>query len=151
MTEHKNAKKKSEDLKLLFVCYGNICRSPMAEGFANNLPGGGIHAKSAGIGASPGKAMDGAVTVMKKNYNIDISGHRATHTMNVKMEKFDYVFALDDAVFYWLRDEEMVPEEKLFQWNIQDPIGMSVRVYEEIAEKIRKRLENFLINLEMSK
>jgi protein-tyrosine-phosphatase len=123
----------------------------MAEGFANNMPGGGIHAKSAGIGASPGKAMYEAVTAMKKNYNIDISSHRTTHTMDVKMEKYDYIFALDAAVFQWLRDEEMVSEEKLFQWDIQDPIGMSVWVYEEIAEKIRKRLENFLVNLEMSK
>ncbi len=123
----------------------------MAEGFANNMPGGGIHAKSAGIGASPGKAIYEAVTAMKKNYNIDISGHRTTHTMDVKMEKYDYVFALDAAVFQWLRDEEIISEEKLFQWDIQDPIGMPVWVYEEIAEKIRKRLENFLVNLEMSK
>jgi len=57
--------------KVLFLCTGNSCRSQMAEGFARELPGGGVQPYSAGIethGLNPH-----AVTVMAEA-GVDISG-----------------------------------------------------------------------------
>ena len=41
--------------KVLFICTGNVCRSPMAEGLLRQMSGGRIEAVSAGLGA--GRAL----------------------------------------------------------------------------------------------
>ncbi|MCJ7679792.1 MAG: low molecular weight phosphatase family protein [Candidatus Aminicenantes bacterium] len=141
--------REKEVTRLLFVCYGNICRSPMAEGLANHIPGGAVKAESAGIGAVPGPATKEAVAALKKKYNIDISAHRARHVRDVNLDLFDYLIAMDSMVYSRLREAGLVPESKLFEWNIEDPIGTPVWVFEKIAEKIQDRLDNFLINREV--
>lgn len=136
----------TEELKILFVCYGNICRSPMAEGFANNLPGGGIRAESAGIGTSPGKATPEAVETMKQTYGIDVSGHDARHINDLILEEHDYVIAMDSMVYQRLKELDQYSDNILFEWDIEDPIGLPLWIYGRTAEKIRNRLEKFLIN-----
>lgn len=66
-------------MKLLFVCTGNTCRSPMAEGIFKHLrpDGSPIEALSAGLMASGGSpASKHACAVCAKN-GIDLSAHRA--------------------------------------------------------------------------
>ncbi len=145
MTKIQKTKKSAEKTWFLFVCYGNICRSPMAEGFAKSMPGG-VSAESAGIGASPGKAVPEAVAVMHNQYGIDISEHRTTPILDVDASRYDYIIAMDPYVYRWIRESGMFPDDKLFEWDIEDPIGMPLWVFEQVAEKIRQRLENFFIN-----
>lgn len=140
---------KEEIKQLLFVCYGNICRSPMAEGLVNHIPGGTVKAESAGIGAVPGSAAKEAVAALKKKYNIDISAHRARHVRDVKLDLFDFIIAMDPMVYSRLKEAGLAPASKLFEWNIEDPVGTPVWVFEKIAEKIQDRLENFLTNREV--
>lgn len=85
---------------ILFVCLGNICRSPLAEGIANeyikeeNLE---IEIQSAGtgdwhIGEAP---CENSIKVAKQN-GIDISHQRARQVKFEDFEKFDLVIGLDD-------------------------------------------------------
>ena len=135
---------------LLFVCYGNICRSPMAEGLANHIPGRTVKAESAGIGAVPGPAARESIAVMKIKYKIDISSHLARHVTDVKLDRFDYIIAMDSDVYTCLQESDLVPEEKLFEWDIEDPVGAPVWVFEKVAERIQERLEQFLVNRDVS-
>ncbi|NVJ53104.1 MAG: low molecular weight phosphotyrosine protein phosphatase [Campylobacteraceae bacterium] len=86
---------------IIFVCLGNICRSPLAEGIAkeyiksNNLD---IYIESAGtgdwhIGEPP---CDNSIKVASQN-GIDISNQRAKQVKKEDFEKFDYVIGLDDS------------------------------------------------------
>lgn len=146
----KKLKHEESHLKFLFVCYANICRSPMAEGIARTFAKDGIRAESAGIAAiKNGGAAPHAVEVMKSRYDVDISGHKARNVSEVDMERFDYVVALDSMVYRYLKALDKIPEDKLFEWDIHDPVGQPVFVFRRVAEKIRKRIEQFLINREI--
>lgn len=130
--------------RLLFVCYGNICRSPMAEGIARKRLGAGAEVASAGIGAAGGPASEEAVLVMKLVYGMDISGHVARPVGAYDLRSFDAILAMDVSIYNHLRDIWGVPEGALYGWDIEDPIGSDYARYKETALKIERRLEQFL-------
>ncbi len=133
--------------RLLFVCYGNICRSPMAEGIARKRLGPAAFVASAGIGATGGPASEEAVQVMKLVYRVDISGHVARPVGLFDLSSFDYVIAMDESIRRHLRDFWGVPEAVLHGWDIEDPLGSDYRTYRETALKIERRLERFLASV----
>jgi len=130
--------------RLLFVCYGNICRSPMAEGIARQRLGPSVEVASAGIAAAGGPASEEAVLVMKLVYKIDISGHVARPVGAYDLAFFDHIVALDASIYHQLRTVWEVPETVLYGWDIEDPIGGDYQAYKDAARKIERRLEQFL-------
>lgn len=130
--------------RLLFVCYGNICRSPMAEAIARKRLGPAIEIASAGIGAAGGPATEEAVLVMKLVYNVDISSHIARPVGIFDLGAFDHIVAMDVSIYGHLRDIWEVPESVLFGWDIEDPLGSDYDTFKETARKIEQRLEQFL-------
>lgn len=133
--------------RILFVCYGNICRSPMAEGIARRRLGARAEAASAGIAATGGPASVEAVLVMRLVYQTDISGHVARPVGVYDIKSFDHVVAMDISIYNHLRDIWGVPVPKLFGWDIEDPLGLGYDAYKETAGKIERRLEQFLTSL----
>ena len=130
--------------RLLFVCYGNICRSPMAEGIARRRLGPAAEVASAGIGATGGPAAEEAVLVMKLVYDTDISDHVARPVGIFDLASFDHIIAMDVSIYSHLRDVWGVPEATLYGWDIEDPLGGDYGTFKETALKIERRLEQFL-------
>ncbi len=129
----------------LFVCFGNICRSPMAVGVARKLLGNGVRAESAGIAAGKGAlASAEAVLVLKAQYGTDISAHRSREFASVDASAFDYVIAMDLYVYGRIKDAKTVPDDKLFGWDVGDPLGLGYDAYKRAAKKIEGRLREFL-------
>ncbi|OEU47317.1 MAG: hypothetical protein BA861_00320 [Desulfobacterales bacterium S3730MH5] len=66
---------------ILFVCTGNICRSPFAEGLLRNALAAkglkGIEADSAGLLALPGNSATSLAQRVAFEFGVDLSGHRA--------------------------------------------------------------------------
>lgn len=58
---------------VLFVCIGNTCRSPMAEGLANHYGSDVLRASSAGLAPTPGVAPETVATMM--DIDVDVSKH----------------------------------------------------------------------------
>ena len=135
---------KKKKKRLLFVCYGNICRSPMAEGIARQRLGPDIDVESAGIGATGGPATEEAVLVMKLVYKVDISGHVARPVGALDLGTFDHIVALDASIYHHLREFWEVPEPVLYGLDIEDPIGSDYQAYKGTALKIERRLGQFL-------
>lgn len=77
--------------KILFLCTHNSCRSQMAEGLANHLPGLEVEAYSAGTEATRVNPL--AIRVLSE-IGIDISGHRSKTLEEFAGESFDYVITL---------------------------------------------------------
>jgi len=89
--------------KVLFVCMGNICRSPMAEGmFRHAIQQAGlenqVHIDSAGthsyhVGSPPDARAQQAI--LKRG--IDISGQRSRQVTDRDLAEYDYILVMDGA------------------------------------------------------
>jgi len=87
---------------VMFVCFGNLCRSPMAEGLAREAVAADHHTRgrvvveSAGLAAMDGeRAAHEAVRTMAAR-SIDISGHRARTVTREMLRRSDLVLAMED-------------------------------------------------------
>lgn len=104
-----NDQMKSEKYKLLFVCLGNICRSPTAEGIMIDLVKKAglehqIQIDSAGTyGGHAGELPDSRMRqhASRRGYNL-ISRSRQVRPMD--FEEFDLILAMDDKNYQNLRD-----------------------------------------------
>ena len=135
---------KKRKKRLLFVCYGNICRSPMAEGIARKRFGAAVEAASAGIGATGGPACEETVLVMELVYGLDISRHVARPVGLFDLKSFEAVVAMDASIYHHLMEIWGVPEAVLYGWDIEDPLGADYEAYKQTAAKIERRLGQFL-------
>lgn len=134
-------------MKILFVCYGNLCRSPMAAGIARRLLGDAAEVASAGIAAAGGPAAEEAVLVMKILYKTDISDHVARNISDYDLGSFDHIIAMDFPVYSRLRDLRVIPDEKLSGWDIEDPLGRGYEAFKEAARKIEIRLKQWIARM----
>ncbi|MCH7627628.1 MULTISPECIES: low molecular weight protein-tyrosine-phosphatase [Novosphingobium] len=85
--------------RILFVCLGNICRSPMAEAAlrAQAVEAGiALTIDSAGTGGwHVGKAPDPRAQAETLRHGIDIAGYRARQVAVEDFRTFDFIYALD--------------------------------------------------------
>lgn len=85
--------------KVLMVCLGNICRSPLAEGILKSkINGQHVFVDSAGTGAwHSGELPDKrSIAVAKKN-GIDLSDQRARLFLVEDFERFDHIYVMDQS------------------------------------------------------
>jgi protein-tyrosine phosphatase len=86
-------------VKILMVCLGNICRSPLAEGLlASKLPQDKFHVDSAGTGAYHiGKQPDKRSILVAKKHGLDITFQKARQFSSRDFEDFDYIYVMDSS------------------------------------------------------
>ena len=85
-------------IKVVMVCLGNICRSPLSEGILQSKVSKNILVKSAGtadyhVGQLPDKR---SIAVAKK-HGIDISKQRCIHFSKNHFKEFDYIYVMDKS------------------------------------------------------
>jgi protein-tyrosine phosphatase len=101
--------------RLLFVCLGNICRSPMAEGVFRRVAAdqGVLHLfdiDSAGLGDwHVGQAPDARAQAAAHNRGIDISGLSARQIAPADYDRFDLLLAMDGSNYQEL--VELAPRD----------------------------------------
>jgi protein-tyrosine phosphatase len=85
--------------KVLFVCTGNICRSPTAEGVLRHLSrefGVEVHVESAGThDYHVGNPVDERAQKHAKDRGYDLSAQRARQLRKRDFEEFDFIVAMD--------------------------------------------------------
>lgn len=84
-------------VKILMVCLGNICRSPLAEGILQSkLPADKFFVDSAGTGNwHAGQNPDKRSIATAKNRGLDISCQIARQLKQSDFEEFDHIFVMD--------------------------------------------------------
>jgi len=97
-------------VKVLFVCLGNICRSPTAEGVFRKLVNDSrlsdqIQIDSAGTASwHHGKSPDTRTIAAAKSRNIDLSVLRARAVQARDFHDFDYILAMDESNLEYLQE-----------------------------------------------
>ena len=122
--------------KVLVVCTGNTCRSPMAEGWLNHkLAGKGWIAESAGVAAWGGDGASPEAVEVMREIGIDISGHHSKHMEEFLGQKVDTVITVcgnaDQAC-------PMFPGQvNRYHWGFSDP-AHTTGTEDEILEDFRR-------------
>src|ERR1700744_2220623 len=143
---------------VLFVCTGNVCRSPMAQGLFADLVKGrsDIEVTSAGIGAVGGQPPSHYSVEVMAELGLDIRHIRSKPLMAELVRRADFIFVmtyghLDSMLLlfpsaaektFLLREFET--DLPVMERELSDPIGQSREVYRECREQIRTALPRLL-------
>ncbi|NJX14598.1 low molecular weight protein-tyrosine-phosphatase [Tamlana crocina] len=87
--------------KILMVCLGNICRSPLAEGILKSkLPSKGFTVDSAGTAAYHiGSTPDQRSVAVARKHGLDISKLRGRQFEIEDFDRFDFIYVMDSSNF----------------------------------------------------
>ncbi len=132
---------------ILFVCYGNTCRSPMAEGLAKHFLGDKFRIESAGLAPVLNGATHEAVEICQEEHGIDISHHITRSVADIPITFFDLIVILDSYVFEALKNRYPSLSDRLILWDIEDPYGQDRTAFQKTAEKIKTLIEKQLLPL----
>ena len=144
---------------ILFICTGNVCRSPMAEGLFKNLVDqnkADLIVKSAGVGAQNGQPpSENAIRAMQ-DLDIDISPERSVMMTAALASEADMIIGMThghiemvnlmfphtaEKTFLLREFDDSLP---LHEREISDPIGCSYEIYCQCRDQIREGIDSLL-------
>lgn len=100
--------------KILMVCLGNICRSPLAHGILESkLPANNFYIDSAGTASYHiGNTPDTRSIAVAKSNGLDISRQRARQFSINDFEDFDIIYAMDESNYQNILDLAQTKEDQ---------------------------------------
>jgi arsenate reductase len=121
---------------VLFVCFGNACRSPMAEAIARSDAGDVIDPASAGLYPLGEIPLHTQAALRQNGYSA--AGLASKPIAPEAWKRADLVINLSGRV----RQREFEEYEKVEDWEVGDPYGEDAAVYQRILEEIRTRVKS---------
>ena len=124
----------AKKLRVLFVCIGNACRSPMAEAIAKHEASDVLEASSAGLyplGEIPEETQE---TLLRNGYSaVGLSSKPITNRI---WNETDLVINLSGRI----RDIAFDDPAKVEDWDVADPYGANPAFYQTILEQLEQRI-----------
>ena len=136
---------------IAFVCTGNTCRSPMAEGIFNKRAeekGLDVRAVSFGMAAVPGLAPAENAVAVCREIGVDISGHRTHFVYDFQLEKFEKIYCMSLSHATILTESIGIPEDKVEIIGVVDPYGGSLETYRMCRDVLAAAVEELIARYE---
>lgn len=125
--------------RVLFVCYGNACRSQMAEAFARTYGSDVIVAASAGVNPAMWVAPDTMRAMAEKN--IDLRDHFPKSIRHMSRAQFDLVINMSGRAL----PESLGPN--VLAWDVEDPVVVRYDEHCEIRDQIERMVMQLIVDL----
>ena len=130
----KTPPRKSTLTRVLFICFGNACRSPIAESIARYDAADVMEVSSAGLvplGFIPQLTKE---TITKNGYSTD--GLKSKTISPKAWSSADIVINMSGTP----RERAFPDYDKVEDWLVEDPYGADARLYQTIFESIQRRV-----------
>lgn len=133
--------------KILCVCTGNICRSPLAEGYLRKkMPG--LTVASAGIGAVVGGQMPAEAQAIAQREQLDLTEHRGQQITTPLAKAFDLIIVMEKRHLNWIVERIPLARGRVFlatHWNgrsdVDDPYRHGAEFFDRVYQEMSAGLE----------
>ncbi|WP_340372484.1 low molecular weight protein arginine phosphatase [Peribacillus sp. FSL E2-0218] len=145
-------------IRILFVCTGNTCRSPMAEAILKNKNLPGVEVRSAGVYASAGQGASMHASHILVENDI-VHNHRSKPLTKEEMEWATHIFTMTQGhkaviisghpnmIDKTFTLKEFVLDDK-YDRDIIDPFGGSEGIYRETFKELQDLIEKLVMRLQ---
>lgn len=135
------------DKFIAFVCSGNTCRSPMAEGIFNKLAEENklsVRAESFGMATVDGLPVSENSVKVCSEIGIDLTGKKSNAVGSVDLKKYDKFYCMSQSHADILKIYLGVDEEKIAVMGVSDPYGGDEDVYRICRDEIYNSVEEII-------
>jgi protein-tyrosine-phosphatase len=129
--------------RVLFICLGNSCRSPMAEAIARHRYPDLIEASSAGLMALG--TIASPTTAVLTERKVPAAGLASKPLTEQSRRAADLIINMSGRPGSWMSQDG---GPRVEDWEVGDPYGSDLAVYREICDEIERRLKELALRLD---
>lgn len=128
--------------RLAFVCWGNSCRSQMAEAWARHLSQSSVEAVSAGI--SPLGFIAPEIAQVMEEKHVSLVGQKSKGLKAIDWAQVDVLVNMSPVP-----TQEVVPEfpGRRLEWHVEDPYGEPLETFRQVRDELEARVRALLAEL----
>ncbi|QMU61427.1 MAG: hypothetical protein GKR92_06855 [Gammaproteobacteria bacterium] len=140
--------------QVLFVCKGNICRSPFAKEYAEKISSNEVQWYSAGYFPVSGRSSPDSALAASQKFGISLNDHRSQEADKIDLNKYSLIIVFDKHNYQSILGSNGNIKGKLIflgqlsntqDIEIPDPYGESIEYFESIYESIKNILDEVLL------